>query len=61
MTSIYRKLLSKFINHDVMHLTQVMVKKPGASSDDIMNKQRNGSRDSEEGIFAEDGAVQCLA
>ena len=61
MTAIYRKLLSRFINHDVMHLTQVVLKKPGPNPNDATGLSKNSSKDTGESIFDEDGPVKCLA
>jgi hypothetical protein len=61
MTAIYRKLLSRFINNDVMHLTQVVLRKPGSEDIEITSISKKMSKDTGDSIFDQDGDVKCLA
>jgi hypothetical protein len=61
MTAIYRKLLSRFINHDVMHLTQVVLRKHECKDNDITMISKKMSKDTGDSIFGDDQDVKCLA
>ena len=58
MSTIYRKILSQFVNSDVMYLSQVTIKTKDDNFVSKNKKEQSGKRDE---VLSSEKGLSCLA